>query len=341
MGVEACELTFKADSDTATPVLAHVEFHESLDDLDSLTAWLEIPAGYGDRTKLAKLVQPGTTWKLEFGGRTVEGDVVRVRWSHSAGGAGQWIVQGLEPLHRLRNLGVSELNETAKHKIVETLIKKSKASAAVTAVGATARELVLFDASALGTLKAMAAERNFALRVDDKGKVAFAARNTKGKAVELYFSELESVDITADLTGMPTTVEVRGYDYLKDEEFKYKAAEKDLGKISDTSTAVGMRSKAWGALDVAIEERFGSTTTSDVKDRAVGELQRHAERFLTGELVTDLTPDALPSCELKVAGAPWPFLGPFRIRSSLHSFGPGAGSETRIEFFSDSLPKLT
>ncbi len=339
MGVEACQLTFGSDKDTPAPVLAHVEFYESLDELDSLTAWLELPAGYENRTKLAKLLQPGETWKLEFGGRTIEGDVVRVRWSFSAGGSEQWIVQGLEPIHRLRRFQVSELNETAKHKIVETLVKKSKAGITAQAVGATAKELVLFDDSALGTLKALASERNFALHVE-KGKVTFAPRSKKGKAVEVYFNELESIDVTADLSGMPTSVEVRGYDYLKDEEFKYKAADKDLGKVAGADTAPKLRKSAWGALDIAIEERFGSTTTSDVKDRAVGELKRAAEEFLVGELVTDLQPDAFPSTELKIAGAPWPFLGPFRIRSTMHTFGPGAGSESRIEFFSDSLPKL-
>ena len=342
MPVEACELTIGGEKDALAPVLAHVEFSESIDELDAITAWLDIPMGYPKRKALAAKIQPGAEFELKFGKRTIKGDVVRVRWKYLAGGTGTWIVQGLEPLHRIRGLQLSELSELKLDKIVETLMKKGSSSVQVTAVDATAKELVLLDDSALRTIKRIASERNFAFFIDDKGKVNFSPRNTKGAKVAVYFSEVDMLDLTADLVGMPNSVEARGYDYRKDDsanaKLKSEALEAKLLKISGDDTGPSLRPAAWGKLAVALEHRFSAIDLKELEERAIGTLQAAAEQFVAGELVTDLTPTAMPSAELEIKGAPWPFMGPFLVGAAHHSFGPGAGNETRIEFFSDSLP---
>lgn len=345
MPVEQCELTIGSETDKITPVLARVEFSESIDELDQMTAWLEIPLGYPDRKALFGKVKVGAEFELKFGGRTIAGDVVRMRWKYSPKGPEVWVVEGLEPLHRIRDLQISELSEQKLDKIVETFMKKGPKSVQVKGVGATAKELVLLDDSALGTIKKIALERNFAFYVDAKGKAQFAERNTKGKKVTLTFRDLEDADITMDLVGMPTSVEARGYDYRKDDsangKLKAETLPAKLSKISGGDTGPDLRPSAWGKLPIALEHRFSAIDLSELKDRSLGALQAAAERFLTGEIVTDLTPDAIPSAELVIDAAPWPYMGPFRVGATTHTFGPGAGSESRISFFSDSLPKTS
>ena len=76
----------------------------------------------------------------------------------------------------------------------------------------------------------------------------------------------------------------------------------------------------------------------DVKERAIGELQRGAESFLTGVMTVSGNPDARPGAKLEIEDAPWPLMGPFLIRSTTHYFTSN-NWESEIEFFSDSLPK--
>ncbi len=345
MAVESCELTIGSETDAIAPVLAQLEFSESIDELDALTVWLDIPAGYPDRTKLAKAIKVGETFELKFADRTVEGDIVRIRWKYLAGGAGTWIIEGLEPLHRIRGLQLSELSELKLDKIVETLMKKGPKSVAVTGVKATAKELVMLDDSALKHIKRIASERNWSFFTDSKGKVNFGPRNTKGAAVSVYFSDLDVADVTADLLGMPSTVEARGYDYRKDDstnaDLKFLADKTKCEGITGDDTGPSLRPSTWGTLAIALEQRFSAIDLKELEERAIGTLQRAAEQFVTGEVVTGLTAGAMPTTELTIEGAPWPFTGPYRVRSACHTFGPGAGSETRIEFFSDSLPALT
>lgn len=340
MSVLGCELSIDGDAKTVDPYLSNVVLSESLDRLDALVAEVRFPMSAA-RDAVLKLCKPGVPWKLKLEGREAQGDIVAVGFRQTQGAAFA-ILTGLEKLHRLRGKQVAEMNEKTKDKIAKTLIETAGATAQAQAVGAEAKPIVIFDEDALGLLKKMADERNYALRFDGK-KLQFAARNTPaGAAVKIAWeSGLSDLRLDMDLDSVVTEVEVHGRDYVKGSDFKFKAAAAQLKKITGADTAVAIRNKAFGAHALVLDERLWCSTNGAVKERATAEIQGRAERFLRGSFVTDGNPELMPGKKVELTGAPWPWMGPFLIREVNHSFGGAGGGdfESTVHFFSDSMPK--
>lgn len=341
MPLAGCELKVNSSSTNVDPVSTQVEFHESLDELTSVVIVLKLPPGYINRDKVAKDCTVGAEFELTFGSRTIKGDVVRVRYQTDPGMPEVWTLFGVETLHRARLIPASELSDKDTNTIVETLIKTAGLKGKASGTAPTAKDIVLHDSSALGLLKRIAADRNYGLVADGKGNVAFAPRGQKGDAVEVLHQECESLELVTDLTGVPIGVTVKGYDYRqkKGKEFiDYTTAEKDLASISGGDSAAKL-AKSFGKKESVTVRTLHVKHLSDAKALAIGEFQTRCENFLRGRLVTGLVPDAEPAGDVEVTGAPWPLMGPFRIRSVRHVFGPGPSLQTELEFFSDGLPK--
>lgn len=336
------DFTFSVDGDDSGLLqsLRRAESMESLDALDTVLVELDC-AGDASLEALLKRLAPGAAFEISAGGRKLSGDVVRVTARMGPLGQRRVLLVGLELLHRLRHQRVSALLELAKDKIAERLIKAATARPKATAVSATAGEELLIDDPALFTLKQLADERNYALRAE--GKVLhFAPRGVAaGKAGALdWESEVRSAELIQDISELLTSVKVTGLDYRKpDTAIGYETLATDLRKISGPTTGVSLRKKALGELAVVRAAGPTCTTASDAKERAKAELQRRAETFLRASYKASGRPDLHPGQSLTVSDAPWPFGGPFLVRAVHHVLYPPQLSESRVEVFSDGLPK--
>lgn len=348
MALSECTLKIGTDADTLTPVLRELRYSQSLDLLDALFAEVRFSLAHPKAAAIFKLCVAGAAFELGFGARTIKGDITRVDYQYFGGSEVLLTLHGLEPLHRLRYLQFADeaLGLKKKNEIVEAIIKKAGATGKATGVTEGARELLLLDSSALGMLKRLAAERNFALR-ESGGTIEFAARGTKGTAdIKLPFDRVvDRLRITTDLEPVATSVEVHWYDYIKAAEDKYKAEEKDLAKVSGGDTAIALRKKAWAGKGATADQvrpiGLGVQSSTAAKEHAIGELQQRAERFLRGSVECSFDPVPQPADTVTLDGAPWPLTGPFRVSTVEQRFGPGHKATTFLEFFSDSLPKAS
>ncbi|HND30819.1 MAG TPA: hypothetical protein PKY30_02195 [Myxococcota bacterium] len=335
-------LTVNGDSTTLTNDIISWEFSTSLDMIDALTVEVN-SEDLGTRDKVIKLCQPGVTWALKVGTKNFSGDVVGVTWESGKDGVLRLYLHGLEKLHRLRNQPLFEVAKTAPDKIAGSIGSKHAVTLTATALTAPLRDSVLLDDTGLAWIKRLADSANYAIFLDGTS-LKFAPRDVagSGKACTVdYDLEVISTRIRTDLTEVATSVTVIGRDYMKDQApFKYKSAAADLKKLSGTDTAIALRNKTIGALDMIIDHQGRYHSTSLATDRAKAELQRRAETFLSGSIVCKGV-EASVATKVTLKNAPWPLKGPFFISGVTWSMNKGMELRTTLDVMSDSLPPNT
>jgi phage protein D len=326
---------------TLARCLASLEYASGLDLLDSMTARFVLADG-DDLKKALSSFLPGMPFELGLGTLSWKGDVTRVAVDAPSGAAVSVTVFGMEPLHRLRHTRVTRFEEKAKDQIAKAILAEAGVRASAQAVKATAEETVLMDERALSLVKRFADERNFAI-VFDGTALSFSPRNAAatGDAVKLAWgTDVADLRLAADISEVVTSVKMFGRDYLKtDPPISQEAKKVDLKSISDKAkTGVDCRAKI-GECAVVLDRQLHAATTSELKELAVGELQRRAETFLSGQVVVRGAQAAKPLQKLQIDNAPWPLMGPFLVRGATWSWSGARPVETTIDFFSDSYPK--
>ena len=326
--------TLKIDGTEIKPeVIRELELNLSLDALDCLSVRLSLDAGDLSAALPCKV---GAPWKLTLGASTYEGDIVRMNYHLGHNSTLTFI--GLEKIHRLRGVPFAQVFKDPKHKILSTMSSASSVTISGDAVKATATEFPLVTDSVLATAKKYALERNFALFFDGT-QIRFAPRDTTGASITLKWGEdLGTMDMTVDISEVASKVQVYGRDYRKGTDaITFTAQASNLKKLSGGDDAITWRKKA-SALDMMLEGYLDCTSATAAEDQAVGELQRRAEGFVTGTIITNGVPDAAPTKKVSITNAPWPLKGPFVIQGVSHRFDGRSGHRTIIEFYSDSLP---
>ena len=320
--------------------IARAELRRAIDDLDSLTVDLALGEGV-DTPAIIAACQAGATWEMKVGTTTVKGDIVKSTLRTGSGFGVTIQLLGLEQLHRLRTVPVcASFEKTAKDVVVD-LGKLGQVTISASAVGAPAAPAVVVGESALDAVLRFAMERNFAVWMDGT-KVVFAQRGkaAQSKTFALRMgAEISELEHTLDLSDMPTGVRVFSRGYAKDEAVDYKAQATDLRKISGGDDGPTLRKKAFGEALMARHLVGGASTANAVKERAIGEFQFKAERFVTGRARCPAEVLAAPGMELKIEDATWPLVGPYLISAVTLRARGVTGVDTDIEFFSDSLPR--
>ena len=340
MSVKGIELSIDGEKALFEPMLDLVEHSESLDSLNALVARLNIPPDKYT-ADVAKKLQVGAPFECTIGARKLKGDVTRLSFRRGRDAGLQVTVFGLEMLHRLRNQRISSVLELARDKVAEKLIKQAGATAKAQKVSATAEEVVFIGDNMLNAIKRLALERNFAVYFDGKA-VNFTPRSQgKGSPLKITWGvQVREGDFDFDLVDVVTGTKIIGRDYTKGPDVvEYEAKESDLNKISKGDTAIAVRKKRFGAAVLTIPEQVHASDMSEVKERAIGELQRRAESFVGGNLKCTFLAKAAPGGTVEIEGAGWPFMGPWMISAVTHTRSVTDGLSTTIEFFSDSLPK--
>jgi len=331
-------VSIDGESELWAPFMRELEFHESMDELDMLHLQLQTPIGSG-RATILETLKAGVGYEVTVGERKLKGDVVRVLYRHSAR-RGQIIeAWGLETLHRLRNLRLSEVDDQTKDKIVEAVAKKGKLSGESQAVQATATEVVFLDDQALAAVKRLADERNFMVTSDGTNLV-FAPRNVAtGEAVAVpWITHAKDLELITDVSDVVTSVKVLGRDYVTDEAVEYDAKASDLVALNKGDTAIDARLANIGAQPIVVNLRQAAPTQSDCKELAKGRLQAAAERFVTGKVRCHDVRHAAVGAKLTLSDAPWPFSGTYIIQAVQHRLSQDGSYEATIHFFADSLP---
>ncbi len=340
MGQKGIELSIDGEKDLFAPMLDLIEHSESMDALNALVARLNVPQSMWD-ADLASKLKVGAPFEVTIGARVLTGDITRVSFRRGRDAGLHVTVFGLEALHRLRNQRISSVLEQAHDKVAETLIKNAGAKAKAQAVSATAEEVVFIGDNMLTAIKKIARERNFAVYYDGKS-VNFVPRSKgSGSPLKLLWGfQVKEAEYDFDLVDVVTGTKVIGRDYVKGPDVvEYEAKESDLNKISKGDTAVAVRKKAFGEGLVIIPEQVHAADMSEIKERAIGELQHRAESFATGKLKCTFQSKAAPGGLVEVEAAGWPFTGPWMINAVTNTRSITDGLYTTVEFFSDSLPK--
>jgi hypothetical protein len=315
--------------------IVDLEYYESLDALDALTASFHLPTKEEFDALTGHLVA-GAPFELVMNDRTIEGDITRVSYSGGMGRPYSVSIFGLEFLHRLRNRLFSEIKEQTPDAVAKTLIGEASTdlSAKIQSVGATAEELVYLDDQMLTLLKRLADERNFALRCDGTD-LHFAPRNSDSGSVTLDWNvDVYDAVIHTDISQVVNSVKVLGRDYVKEQDVDYKATE--LKDITGGTTAIDVRKSNLPDIDIQLNHMLSTGTSSEVEELATGELQRRAETFLSGTVVAFANCDVQVGQTLDFEKAPWPFIGPYLISGIVQSYTGGI-LKTTIEFFSDGV----
>lgn len=340
MSKTGIELSINGDAATFKPFLDFIEHSESLDSMNAVVARLNVPPAAWNDTVAKKLVV-GAPFKCLVGSREFEGDITRVSFRRGNRAGLECTVFGLEKLHRLRHQRISKVLEQTRDKIAALIIKEAGASAKAQSVAATAEEVVFVGDNMLNTVKRLARERNFAVHFDGKA-VNFKPRSVAaGSTLKLIWGyQVREGEFDFDLVDVVTGTKIIGRDYTKGPDVvEYEAKESDLEKISKGDSAIAVRKKNFGENLLILPEQVHSADMSEVKERAIGELQTRAESFVRGKLRCLFQPKAVPGSLVEVEEAGWPFTGPWMISAVTNTRSVTDGLSTTIEFFSDSLPK--
>ncbi len=315
------------------------EYATQLDLLDTLVVRFALVSAI-HRKAAIDLIKPGAEFTVGIGTTTWTGDVTCVTIETAPGAPMTLQLQGLEPLHRLRNVRVSKIEEQTIDKVVQGLVSPSGVSATVEAVKATAEETVLMDEQVLTLVKRFADERNFTVNFDGTGLTFGPRAAASAAALTLTWpSDLLEASVTTDITEVATTVKMFGRDYRKDPMLlgPQEATGTHLRKLSGTVTGVDQRKKLGEAI-LVLDKQFAVQNLKELEELAVGELQRRADTFLRGRLVATGFVLAKTLQKVSVTGAPWPLTGPFLVAGATWSWTPGRGMVTSIDVYSDSYP---
>lgn len=330
--------------------LLSVEVRESQTDLDTVTASFAIPEG---PLKFLDMAYPGSTFEVRMGYngiplRTVFGDIVEI--NHQRSSSAPWVMNltGLDCLHRLKDKQGAAAQEGTHSEIVRAIAAECGFIPEVEEVGTTGGTSIRLEEDYATYLARLARTNNYFVRIekarptDPKPTLRFGRRSMPAlnlPIVAVWGLNVESVDLRLSLEKIVSQVEVRGRDYTQDMRLDGRATPAVLRRISGGETGAEMVTRAFGERSFTVDNSPDPQMT-DAQTHAESEMRDRAERFLTGSVGCVGMPEARSGSKVHIVGAGWPLSGEFMIEETTHSFDPGSGYKTTIQFYSDSLPPL-
>jgi phage protein D len=263
-----------------------------------------------------------------------EGDLLEVTYERSSRGL-RLVLVGVDALHRLRSAAAPKLWEASHTDIVSQIAQKHGLTAKTDGVSTQAGTELQQDQDDAVFLRNLAREHHYYVRVVGK-ELHFKRWAGVGSALRVTWADdLHDITLRASLEGLVSKVTVTGWDPEADQAVTGTALPTDLKKTSGGSTGVDLAKKAFGELPITLNHA-GYVAATNAKARAVAELQRRAERFVSGTARLPGTPKARAGLPFTVAAAGWPFSGTFLIREARHVFD--GRYATSVDFVSDSFP---
>lgn len=323
-----------------------ISFTESMDKLDALTVVFAVPTV--DQDKVFDLIDLGGTFEVELGysgagaTRLGYGDILEV--SHSISPSAPWSITltGLDGLHRLKGKAETKVWEDDHAAIVRSIAgENSLGTTDVSDVESSPAETFQDNQTDAVFLRRLATEHHYFVRVV-KDELAFGRLAIESVTTPItveWNKEVESLSLRASLNGMVSTVNVKGHDY--------NAANPEVdgvfqhGDIEATAPGGETGPAIWDAKFGTREHEIDNASrnqTSDAETRAKREMEKRADKFLTGSMTVLGKPEAQSGAKIEIEGLKWPLTGPFLITQTTHSLDPGVGYRTKIDFKANCWP---
>jgi hypothetical protein len=336
------KLNSTALADAYASCLSYAEYIESLDERGVVVVRLDLLQGT-DVAGILKLAKVGVPFEATFpdgdATLTIKGDVLECSYSFTRTGMWRVWIRGTDKLHRLRANQPPSVWAVTPDSAVGTIAGRYSLSADSPEAVTGSPKVVLQTGTDAAWITTIAEENNFYVRGTADDKIKFGRRKPTGTAIEIVFLDVvDELTMDVSLLEPVTKVTVTAEDYTKStpELMKFEADSSKLLKISGGDDAATLAKPFARALTLSYH---GNWDPKVLEGRAVGELQRLAEKLVKGKIRCPNAKGALSGLPVKITGkaAPWPLTGPFLIRQTRRVFDEGH-YYIEIEFVSDSLP---
>ena len=300
---------------------------------------LEIELQQATRSLISTL-QMGTAMVLELGEgdatlRSLDFTLVELQHRMTVEG---WrlTARGVDKLVTLKHRRQTRVWEVSASAVVQELAGNHGLSAQLQGVAPTTEVLVQNNLSSAEMLARLARQYNYVGQLD--GSTLLYGRNIDSTSVTVDLSDgVRDLEIHQSMLGIPTKVEVWGYDWKQQQAaVQGTATAADLQSFSAGATGSALVQKTYGEVKLLVESNE-PLTPGDARELAVGLLQQRTERFLEGSLSCDGEPSARPGRSLTLTGFE-DLNGSYRIRATRHELRGADPYRTFIEFFSDGQP---
>lgn len=339
IGVKLGSLDLRTTKDKVE--LERVEYAESIDDLDALTA--EFSAPTADVSSTWGKVQPGTVYTVQFAdadtgspsGAAIKGTVVDVQLERISLDRYRFTVTGLEDLCKLRGSAAEVQWEDAPDKIVKAIAQAGGLTANADASNVLKYRVDRGNMDDVVFLKNLANRFHYRIGIVD-GKLAFKRRATVDDTIPIPDIDVQDARLRASVHGLVTEVTVWGRDPKQNGWFSEKITSVPRG-ISGTDLGTALAKKVFKSAKLDVHDA-GCATPGAAKERATAEYRQRAERFVEGTLQLAGNPKVRTGTDIDIKKGTWPFVGKYRVRQARHVEDRTYGYRTWVDFYSDSLP---
>lgn len=321
--------------------LLSMELKESMDELDALTVRLAVPE---QAREVLRFTRPGAGFVVRLGYdggamREVHGDIMDVGHSRSASG---WEVTltGVDAMHRLKKTRSTRVWTGNHAEVIQGIAQECGLVPKLEGVSSTGSLRLQLNEEAAGTLSRIAKENNYFVRVEGGKILRFGRRGLpymSAPVVLKWGTDILEISVNYSLEDLVTEVKTRGQDYVQDLWQEGIATVGNLRRLSGGLAGPELARRAFGEVKLCLDNAAQSQI-SQLQERAEGEMQERAEKFLNGSCKCVGMPWATSGSTLIITGAGWPLSSKYLISETTHTFDPGSGYTTAITFSSDSLP---
>ena len=342
IAVKLGSLNLRDGDDSIT--LERVEYVESIDDLDALTA--EFSVSSDDLGALWPKIQPSVVYTVQFSnlktgspkGAAIKGTVVDVQFERQGANRCLVTVIGLEDLCKLRGSAAEVAWEDAPDKIVKAIAQAGGLTADADASNVVKYRVERGGMDDARFLKVLASKFHYRVGMVN-GKLAFKRRSVVDATVDVRAADMDDgARIGASVAGLATKVTVWGRDPKQNGWFSEMVTSVPRG-ISGTDMGTALAKKVYKSAEVELRDA-GCPTPGAAQERATAEFRQRAERFVRGQIDVKGNPDIRTGTDINLLDSVWPFKGKYRVRQVRH-IEDMSGYRTSVDIYSDSLPRRT
>lgn len=261
--------------------------------------------------------------------------------SHSlTKGNEQIIVTAMDPLIKLASSSVTKVWGGAP---TDKFKDSDLASDVISAGGCTAgtvdattgeRPYVFQRAeSNLAFLKRLASRNGYLVYAED-GKVHFKKAQFSDSPKEVSQGDIIRLDLSKSDMGIPSKVQVFGWDYMQKKGVKGELA---AGSVETIGGGAAPSPKTWGG-DMHIVDVFVNSDAS-AKAMAEGEMNRMARAMVRGSLTVNMNGELVPGVKVKLSDNWTKFNAEGLVVGARHVVEPGAASTTTVWLVGNTAPE--
>jgi len=329
--------------------IASISFTESMDKLDALSIQFAVPTV--NRDEVFEHIDIGNTFELELGyagagtTRMGYGDITEV--SHSISPSAPWTITltGLDGLQRLKGKAETKVWEENHADIVRSIAgTHSMGTTNVSDVESSPEQTFQDNLTDAVFLRRLATEHHYFVRVIET-ELHFSRLSLESVTTPIeveWNKEVESLSLRGSVNGLINNVQVKGSDYTASNPVVEAelSADELTPTITDGEMGASIVEEHFGTRDHEIDNAHHNQT-SDADTRARREMEKRADKFLSGSMTVLGKPEASSGAKIEIKGLEWPFTGPYLITQTTHTLTPGVGYRTKIDFKSNCWPPKT